>query len=152
MGRHHPLRTLRLTTPALAQAVHPHAPWPGPPCQRQATPYLRVLLMLTLDSTRWCRPSISEHRLATRAGCSAGFQGHAVRLLEYFVQGTSQSACKRESFPRIAQLFNATKSESVAAPVDDVVSAIGARNMRSNSARFLLSFGELFSFALSACP
>ena len=67
------------------------------------------------------------------------------------MQDTSQSACKRESFPRIAQLLNATKSESVVVPVDDAVSAIGARNMRSNSVRSLILFGELISFALSVC-
>jgi len=56
------------------------------------------------------------------------FKVAAVRLLERFAQDTSQSARKRESWARIAQLVEGTEVEKAAALADAIVSAIGAEH------------------------
>ena len=56
------------------------------------------------------------------------FKAAAVRLLERFAQDASQSARKRESWTRIAQLVDETEPERAAALADAIVSAVGAEH------------------------
>ena len=56
------------------------------------------------------------------------FKAAAVRLLERFAQDTSQSARKRESWVRIAQLVDETEPERAAALADAIVTAVGAEH------------------------
>lgn len=56
------------------------------------------------------------------------FKTAAIRLSERFAQDASQSARKRESWVRIAQLVNETESERAAALADAIVSAVGAEH------------------------
>jgi hypothetical protein len=54
------------------------------------------------------------------------FEVAAVRLLECFAQDALQSAWKRESSARIAQLVDGTEPERASALVDAIESALGA--------------------------
>ncbi|KAI0270715.1 Lon protease C-terminal proteolytic domain-containing protein [Gloeopeniophorella convolvens] len=54
------------------------------------------------------------------------FKGAAIRLLERYASDTTQSARKRESWTRIAQLVEETEAYRAAALADALVSAVGA--------------------------
>jgi len=69
------------------------------------------------------------------------FKAAAVRLLERFAQDTSQSARKRESWARIAQLVDETEPERAAVHADAIVSAVGEEHADK--------FGEHPSFHLA---
>ncbi len=56
------------------------------------------------------------------------FKAAAIRLLERFAQDTTQSARKRESWSRIAQLVDESEPHKVAALADAIISAIGAEH------------------------
>jgi len=56
------------------------------------------------------------------------FKAAAIRLLERFAQDASQSARKRESWSRNAQLVDETEPSRAAALADAIVSLIGADN------------------------
>ena len=56
------------------------------------------------------------------------FKAAAIRLLERFAQDTSQSARKRESWARIAQVVDETESDKAAALADAIVSAVGVEH------------------------
>ena len=78
------------------------------------------------------------------------FKAAAGRLLERFAQDTSQSARKRESWVRIAQLVDETEPERTAALADAIVTAVGAEHAdKLGEQPPLLSFGDL---SLSAPP
>jgi ATP-dependent Lon protease len=56
------------------------------------------------------------------------FKAAAIRLLERFAQDASQSARKRESWARIAQVVDETEPDKAAAVADAIVSAVGAEH------------------------
>jgi len=79
------------------------------------------------------------------------FKAAAVRLLERFAQDTSQSARKRESWARIAQLVDETEPERAAALADAIVSAVGAEHADKLGEHPLLSFGDVILSASPVC-
>ncbi|KAI9459929.1 ATP-dependent protease La [Lactarius psammicola] len=56
------------------------------------------------------------------------FKAAAIRLLERFAQDTSQSARKRESWTRIAQLVDESEPHKAAALADAIIAAVGAEH------------------------